>query len=147
MKFYRLSGATFYDCINTIYQFIKPFLDDKMSIFEEYGAFKLEWLVLSSCTFTETCRSCLGQSEENFLSGFITNCNSLKYNPVSSVLLSFFNSLSNGQRSRIRYIFCFFCYFFLILTKGVKWYEELLLLAKLRWLNKHPSEIILTWKY
>ena len=26
--------------INTIYQFIKPFLDNKMSIFEEYGAFK-----------------------------------------------------------------------------------------------------------
>ena len=41
MKFYRLSGATFYDCVNTIYQFIKPFLDNKMPIFEEYGAFKL----------------------------------------------------------------------------------------------------------
>ena len=27
------------DCINTISQFIKPFLDNKMSIFEEYGAF------------------------------------------------------------------------------------------------------------
>ena len=27
MKFYRLSDATFYDRINTIYQFIKPFLD------------------------------------------------------------------------------------------------------------------------
>ena len=40
MKFYRLSGATFYDCSNTIYQFIKPFLDNKISIFEEYGAFK-----------------------------------------------------------------------------------------------------------
>ena len=40
LKFYRLSGATFYDCINTIYQFITPFLDNKMSIFEEYGAFK-----------------------------------------------------------------------------------------------------------
>ena len=39
-EFYRLSGATFYDCINTIYQFIKSFLDIKMSIFEEYGAFK-----------------------------------------------------------------------------------------------------------
>ena len=25
LKFYRLSGATFYDCINTISQFIKPF--------------------------------------------------------------------------------------------------------------------------
>ena len=35
------SGATFYDCINTIYQFNKPFLDNKMSIFEKYGAFKL----------------------------------------------------------------------------------------------------------
>ena len=34
LKFYRLSGATFYDCINTIYQFIKPFLDNKMSTFE-----------------------------------------------------------------------------------------------------------------
>ena len=38
--FYWLSGATFYDCINTIYQFIKPFLDNKMSIFEGYGAYK-----------------------------------------------------------------------------------------------------------
>ena len=37
LKFYRLSDATFYDCITTIYQFIKPFLDNKMSIFEEYG--------------------------------------------------------------------------------------------------------------
>ena len=35
-----LSGATFYDCINTVYQFIKPFFDNKMSIFEGYGAFK-----------------------------------------------------------------------------------------------------------
>ena len=41
VKFYRLSGATFYDCIKTIYQFIKPFLDNKMPVFEEYGAFKL----------------------------------------------------------------------------------------------------------
>ena len=35
-----LSGATFYNCIYTIYQFIKPFLDKKISIFKEYGAFK-----------------------------------------------------------------------------------------------------------
>ena len=27
LKFYRLSDATFYDPINNIYQFIKPFLD------------------------------------------------------------------------------------------------------------------------
>ena len=43
LKFYRLPDATFYDCINTIYQFIKPFLDNnltEMSIFEEYRAFK-----------------------------------------------------------------------------------------------------------
>ena len=39
LKFYRLSDATFYDRVNTTYQFIKPFLDNKMSIFEEYGAF------------------------------------------------------------------------------------------------------------
>ena len=43
MKFYRLSGVTFYDCIDTIYQFIKLFLDDKMSIFDEYGAFNNEY--------------------------------------------------------------------------------------------------------
>ena len=36
LKFYRLVGATFYDCINTIYQFTKRFLDNIMSIFEEY---------------------------------------------------------------------------------------------------------------
>ena len=40
LKFYRLSGAMFYDCNNTIYQFIKSFLDIKMSIVEENGAFK-----------------------------------------------------------------------------------------------------------
>ena len=40
LKFYRLSDATFYDCFNTIYQFIKPFLDKKMSILEEFGVFK-----------------------------------------------------------------------------------------------------------
>ena len=39
LKIYRLSIATFYDCINTIYQFSKSFLDNIMSIFEEYGAF------------------------------------------------------------------------------------------------------------
>ena len=39
MKFYRLSGVTFYNCINTMYQFIKSFLDNNMSIFEGYGAF------------------------------------------------------------------------------------------------------------
>ena len=31
LKFYRLSDATFYDRIDTIYQFIKPFLDKKCS--------------------------------------------------------------------------------------------------------------------
>ena len=41
LKFYRLSGATFYNCIYTIYQFIKPFLENKISIFEEYGAFNV----------------------------------------------------------------------------------------------------------
>ena len=40
LKFYRLSGATLYDYINTIYQFIKSLLDNKMSIFEEYRAIK-----------------------------------------------------------------------------------------------------------
>ena len=29
MKFYRLSDAAFYDCIDTIYQFIKSFFDKK----------------------------------------------------------------------------------------------------------------------
>ena len=41
MKLYKLSDNTFYDCINTIYQFVKPFLETKMSVFEEYGAFKV----------------------------------------------------------------------------------------------------------
>ena len=40
LKLYRLSCAIFYDCINTVYQFIKSFLDNKISIFEECGAFK-----------------------------------------------------------------------------------------------------------
>ena len=37
----QASGATFYDCTNAIYKFIKPFLDNKMSIFEEYWAFNI----------------------------------------------------------------------------------------------------------
>ena len=39
MKFYRLSDATFYDCINNIYNLFKSFSDKKMPIFEEHGAF------------------------------------------------------------------------------------------------------------
>ena len=33
LKFYRLSDATFYDHTNTIYQFMKPFLDKKCLFF------------------------------------------------------------------------------------------------------------------
>ena len=51
LKFYRLSGAKFYDCISTIYQFTKPFLDNKMSIFEEYGTFKM--LITTTADNTE----------------------------------------------------------------------------------------------
>ena len=37
----------FYDCINTIYQFIQPFLDNKISIFEDYGTFNsLSYLII-----------------------------------------------------------------------------------------------------
>ena len=54
MKFYRLSGATFYDCIITIYQFIKPFLNNKMSTFEEYGAFKI-LMNREGAYITKTC--------------------------------------------------------------------------------------------
>ena len=50
LKFYRLSDASFDDCINTIYQFIKAFLDKKMSIFEEYGAFKVHVSPVSNHT-------------------------------------------------------------------------------------------------
>ena len=35
LKFYRLLGDTFYVCINTIHQYITPFLNNKMSIFED----------------------------------------------------------------------------------------------------------------
>ena len=38
-EIHRLSDATFYDCIIIRYQFIKRVLDDKMSTYEEYGAF------------------------------------------------------------------------------------------------------------
>ena len=47
MKLYRLSDAIFYDYNNTIYQFIKPFLDKKY-VFEEYGAF------ISSCPLLQS---------------------------------------------------------------------------------------------
>ena len=41
----RYDKKIIFVCINTIYQFIKLFLDNKMSIFEGYGAFK-EYLVI-----------------------------------------------------------------------------------------------------
>ena len=44
-KFYILSPATFYDCINTIYQFINISLI-KMSIFEEYGVLNIVYINL-----------------------------------------------------------------------------------------------------
>ena len=36
-----MPGDKFYDCITAIYQFIKPFLGNKMYSFEEYGASSL----------------------------------------------------------------------------------------------------------
>ena len=55
LKFYRLSDATFYDRIITVCQFIKPFLGNKMSIFGEDGAFKLNHDLheMSSLIFSE----------------------------------------------------------------------------------------------
>ena len=35
--------------VNTIYQFIKPYLDNKMSIFEEYGTFNDEFIIRKFC--------------------------------------------------------------------------------------------------
>ena len=51
LKFYRLSEATFNDCISTIYQFIKPFLHNKMSIFETYVAFNDKYWQLAASAF------------------------------------------------------------------------------------------------
>ena len=52
MKFYRLSGASFYDCINIF----EPFLENKMYIFEEcvvfYHAsslFVIVWILFVIC--------------------------------------------------------------------------------------------------
>ena len=46
MKFYRVLGATFYDCIITIYQFIKPLLNNKTTIFQENGDFKPHFYIV-----------------------------------------------------------------------------------------------------
>ena len=48
MKFYRLSGATFYDYVNTIYQFIEPFLDNEMSILRNMELLRLKFRVNKS---------------------------------------------------------------------------------------------------
>ena len=53
LKVYRLSVATFYGCINTIYLYIKSLLDNKMSIFEEYGAFNLVLLIPKHVLFLD----------------------------------------------------------------------------------------------
>ena len=41
LKFYRLPDATFYDRINTVYQFIKPFLDKKCLFLRNTESLKL----------------------------------------------------------------------------------------------------------
>ena len=45
MKFYRLSDATLYDRINTIYQSIKPFLDKKCLFLRNMKFFTLKVLI------------------------------------------------------------------------------------------------------
>ena len=47
LKFYRLSVATFYDCITNIYQFIKYSFDNQTSIFEECGVFKAPFRIVA----------------------------------------------------------------------------------------------------
>ena len=76
MKFYSLSGATFYDCINTIDQFIKPFLDNKMSIFEDYGAFNLD---------PDLTRIYSGTATNNHLS-------TIDISPTDTVLMFYYKS-------------------------------------------------------
>ena len=49
MKFYRLSGAIFYDHINTIYQFIKPFLDKKCLFLRNMEPLTFEKVHLTAC--------------------------------------------------------------------------------------------------
>ena len=49
MKFYRLPGATFYDCITIIYQFIKTFLDNKMSILRNMEPLTIGSLTIYGC--------------------------------------------------------------------------------------------------
>ena len=46
-EIYRLSDAAFYDHSNTIYQFIKPFLDKNCLFLEEYKALNIPiWLLI-----------------------------------------------------------------------------------------------------
>ena len=45
-----------------IYQFIQPLMDNKMSIFEEYGAFKVEYLVINSGFLQISIETCCGYS-------------------------------------------------------------------------------------
>ena len=53
-----------YDSINTIYQFMKPFSDNKMSIFEDYGAFKqLISIVHILLPETDNCPSWINRKE------------------------------------------------------------------------------------
>ena len=73
----------FHDCINTIYQFIKPFLENKMSIFEEYGAFnffftlahssinKLIYIILKCVHVIGVCSDSAGPDQPTKLCGLI----------------------------------------------------------------------------
>ena len=64
MKFYRLSGAIFYDCLNTIYKFIKSFLNKKCLNFTTL-VLKLEQVYFTSCCGIFVCVEALRPSQPN----------------------------------------------------------------------------------
>ena len=50
-EFYRLSDATFYDRIDTIYQFIKPFLDKECLFLRNMEAGHWIFVLITYCVF------------------------------------------------------------------------------------------------
>ena len=64
LKFYKLSYATFYDCINNIDHFIRAFSDNKISNFEECGALIAEFYGMYGCIRISGLREMAGSIKQ-----------------------------------------------------------------------------------
>ena len=137
-KFYRLSSATFYDCIHTIYQFIKPFLDNKMSILEGFGVFKPHFYIVKQ-EFTGVYIIFLITAQKHGLWVLVRTASLVEAVLTSTHILGFEQKLEKYQSFYLK-TFSFWWWNFQYIWIGVssKWNKAAMFqLPYLFWLNTH----------